>query len=505
MHTFSIGLPEDLILTGYCFENEADTEALSNAHYIADHPPLSDTTSHRNHFLSHNVKDQGTQQVTVMAFQHRSLPLWGVQFHPESVSTEHGEQMMLNFQKETLRWLHQQPVKTAPLSSRLLSYSAALPKTHRIEQTHAFRAIVKTLDYWIDPGEVAERCNPVCWLDSSRTSSPYSRQSILSTEPAFTLSYTTLQKQLTVTDRDQEWQETLSVTFFDYLAELVGRIEKMPSDQFQGGFVGYFGYEMKRESLDGYHTPAEQQYPHHGEPDAAFQFIDKFIVFDHTRHTISLTCLVQTKKEGNGSLLDKAGFHHEEQALAWMDHQTQLLFNHKPITIISTPPRSPKHQSTDLVPDVEHDHYLKNIDQCIQSIKEGDAYEICLTTRFRLNLPNINNFKELYTKHLRRNNPAPFSALVQFPSVCLMSSSPERFLSVSADHKSEMKPIKGTISRVLSCICEAGTCDQGSLCEERRQRGDEERKQQLWQDVKERAENLMVIFFFKKKRVSFHD
>ncbi len=34
---------------------------------------------------------------TVMAVVHRTLPLIGVQFHPESILTEHGEQILLNF------------------------------------------------------------------------------------------------------------------------------------------------------------------------------------------------------------------------------------------------------------------------------------------------------------------------------------------------------------------------------------------------------------------------
>lgn len=41
----------------------------------------------------------------IMAFQHREYPLFGVQFHPESIMTEHGRLMirnLLNFAKERL-------------------------------------------------------------------------------------------------------------------------------------------------------------------------------------------------------------------------------------------------------------------------------------------------------------------------------------------------------------------------------------------------------------------
>ncbi|SPY32606.1 putative anthranilate synthase component II [Pasteurella canis] len=33
----------------------------------------------------------------VMAFQHKSLPIYGVQFHPESFMTEYGEQLLRNW------------------------------------------------------------------------------------------------------------------------------------------------------------------------------------------------------------------------------------------------------------------------------------------------------------------------------------------------------------------------------------------------------------------------
>ncbi len=35
----------------------------------------------------------------VMGFRHTDLPIHGVQFHPESIATEHGHAMLANFLK----------------------------------------------------------------------------------------------------------------------------------------------------------------------------------------------------------------------------------------------------------------------------------------------------------------------------------------------------------------------------------------------------------------------
>ncbi|MEQ1890787.1 MAG: aminodeoxychorismate/anthranilate synthase component II [Alphaproteobacteria bacterium] len=65
----------------------------------------------RYHSLAVDVSADGLLAVTaraedgeIMALAHRSLPLFGVQFHPESILTEAGHDLLKNFMQIAIRW-----------------------------------------------------------------------------------------------------------------------------------------------------------------------------------------------------------------------------------------------------------------------------------------------------------------------------------------------------------------------------------------------------------------
>jgi len=51
----------------------------------------------RNNFPDVLNIDAETNDKEIMAVSHKELPIYGVQFHPESVLTQHGKTLLKNF------------------------------------------------------------------------------------------------------------------------------------------------------------------------------------------------------------------------------------------------------------------------------------------------------------------------------------------------------------------------------------------------------------------------
>lgn len=114
----------------------------------------------------------------------------------------------------------------------------------------------------------------------------------------------------------------------------------------------------------------------------------------------------------------------------------------------------------------------KSLLQVKEYILSGDVYQVNFTHRFHVELSQGRSW-ELY-KNLMRINPAPFACYLNFSEICVVSSSPERFLRVTGKHV-ETRPIKGTIRR-------------GKLPDE-----DLKLKEALLSSIKDKAELAMIV------------
>jgi len=118
------------------------------------------------------------------------------------------------------------------------------------------------------------------------------------------------------------------------------------------------------------------------------------------------------------------------------------------------------------------EHYRGLIRQAKEHIRNGQVYQLCLTTNVTVRTDVADH--ELY-RLLRRHNPAPHQALFRAGGVSMLASSPETFLQVSPAGLVTTKPIKGTRKR-------------GDTPE-----SDAQLARELAGSDKEQAENLMIV------------
>jgi len=116
--------------------------------------------------------------------------------------------------------------------------------------------------------------------------------------------------------------------------------------------------------------------------------------------------------------------------------------------------------------------YLDSIKKVKQYIVEGDVFQVNLSRLWRIDDCKV-NVAELYKK-LRETNPAPFSGLAVHNNFSIISSSPERLISIK-NGRAETRPIAGTRRR------------------ESDKEKDEALKLELIDHPKERAEHIMLI------------
>ena len=143
-------------------------------------------------------------------------------------------------------------------------------------------------------------------------------------------------------------------------------------------------------------------------------------------------------------------------------------------TSIHPSPRGegPGVRSIELKPRFTKDEYTNTISKLREHIAEGDVYEITMCQEFYADGAVIEPTSVF--EALNKKSQAPFASFVKYDGKYLMGASPERFLKKQGN-KLTSQPIKGTLHR-------------GKDATE-----DETLKQQLYNDLKERAENVMIV------------
>jgi anthranilate synthase component 1/para-aminobenzoate synthetase len=119
------------------------------------------------------------------------------------------------------------------------------------------------------------------------------------------------------------------------------------------------------------------------------------------------------------------------------------------------------------------EEYLAKIRRAQDEIAEGNTYEVCLTTSLSARVERADALSAYL--RLRAASPAPFAHFLRFPGFAIASTSPERFLELTADGRMRAEPIKGTRGRSADPEVDAALSED------------------LRTSEKDRAENIMIV------------
>ncbi|MFS4096328.1 aminodeoxychorismate synthase component I [Streptomyces sp. AF1A] len=416
-------------------------------HSLCVQDPLPDTL----------IATARSEDGVIMALRHRDLPRWGVQFHPESIASEFGRELVANFTELTRRTAatraragEQPPAARATADAEPLATGSAPAGRLRILSTDLPEAVDSEAVFL----ELFADSPDSFWLDSSRVEAGLSRFSFLGDAGGPLSEVLTYRVgAAAVKARDAAGVRVLSGSVFDVLqARLRERAVDPGSLPFDltGGYVGYFGYELKAECGASARHSADT-------PDAAWMLADRLVAIDHLENRTYVLALYDERTE--------------DEARAWVERTATRLVQLRPAPV---PDRTDAAPAPDPAEHLVRGQagYEDDVRAAQRQLIRGESYEICLTDK--LHLPFDDDDTEFY-RRLRRLNPAPYSAFLRIDGVTVFCSSPERFLRIERDGRVESKPIKGTAPR------DADPERDAALAAE------------LRASAKTQAENLMIV------------
>ena len=375
----------------------------------------------------------------IMGIRHVSLPIEGVQFHPEAILTQSGHQLLKNALQNAKMWnLQNSP---SPWIVKPLSLS--------ITPCHLFTAF-------------KEKPSPF-FLDSGNDYKELGRYSYMGASPF--LEATAYPNQLELYWVKRSHQETIPLQkseSLNFLNDSQCKYHLLHSPfPFSGGAVGYFSYDLKDEleSLpDGTTNDLNL-------PLWRFNWYDGIVIYDHVQQKYWITACG----------IDEDGICHTDLAQERLTDLEEMLYSFVPSEQLNEPEHVMpvlNHPLSTIVPSVSHAQYLKDLKRVIEYIYAGDIYQANLTQRFSMVWEG--DPWQLYAQ-LHQQNPAPFAAFLPYSDFQILCSSPERFIRIQMDGQIETRPIKGTRPRGKS------TSD------------DQQQAFELQNSSKDRAELTMII------------
>lgn len=220
---------------------------------------------------------------------------------------------------------------------------------------------------------------------------------------------------------------------------------------FAGGAVGYFGYQLVSCFED---IPDDLPDPV-GAPESAFLLVDRCMVFDSLRGT--LTCCVRLPE------------HEAGEAVGILDRMEQSLYEGEEITAMNldmaaTGNAAPEAQTAQA-------DFESAVVKAKEYIHAGDIFQVVLSQRF--SKPLVCDPFDIY-RAVRHINPSPYLFYLQIGDTILVGSSPE-ILVRREGGKAVVRPIAGTRPR-------GATPDADKALEA-----------ELLTDVKECAEHVMLV------------
>ncbi len=196
-----------------------------------------------------------------------------------------------------------------------------------------------------------------------------------------------------------------------------------------GGFVGYLGYECKADC-------GSRNVHRSDVPDAVMMLANRLVAVDHVGKRTHLLAL---------------GASEDADAERWLS-DAEAAVRDALAAPAAAPPERARADGDGGGPPAPvrfrcgrgRRQYLADIARCQAALAAGESYEVCLTDQ--ISTSESPDPFDLY-RVLRHGNPAPFAAYLKLGEVAVVSSSPERFLSVDRDRSVQARPIKGTAPR----------------------------------------------------------